>query len=159
MRIRLITLIIIILPLFVKAQRFNPNPPRLDPPQFDLWPMQDKKPKVPQLETVKPIYKNRIENAQAKLTREEQKLIKLAEKRWEKEADLKAKQEKLKNLESTPKNNNDPDHQKNIEKYKRQIVKSQDELDKAKIEVELSTKKVEELEKVIEEAKFTRQGY
>lgn len=84
-------MIIFILPLFVNAQRFNLNPPRINPPQFDLWPMQDKSPKVPQLETVKPISQSSVENAKSKLARGEQKLIKSANKVWKIEADLKTK--------------------------------------------------------------------
>ncbi|MBF4506805.1 hypothetical protein IRZ83_08990 [Flavobacterium sp. JLP] len=155
MKTLLITFIITILPLFANAQvDYNMQIPLHDP--ITGAPMQ--RPNTPKLETVKPLSRNHIERAQAKLIKEEQKLVKLAEKRWEKEADLKAKQLKLQNLEKTAKSGNDSGYQKDIEKYKKEIAKSQDELNEIKTEVELMSKKVEEFEKAIEEAKLTRQG-
>jgi hypothetical protein len=156
MRTSLITIIIIILPLFVKAQNYN-----LPSPQFNQTPFfmhgDDRPPQLVKLPTLKPISRNRIENAEAKLVLKEQKLTKMARNTWDKEADLKAKQEELKNLENTAENNNNPDHQKKIEKCKKKIAKSQDEVDKAKVKLELESKKVEAFEKSIEEAKQTRQ--
>jgi hypothetical protein len=150
-------MIITILPLFANAQNFNSSQikPQNNVHSFGLEPS----PKVPEImPTMKPLYRNRVENAKAKLAREEQKLIKLARKTWEKEADLKTKQEKLKNLENTPENSNDPNLQKNIEKCKKQIAKSQNTLDKEKIKLESRSKKVEDFELAIEEAKFKREG-
>lgn len=157
MRTFLITMIIVTLPLFVKAQNYN-----FPGPQFDQTPVfmrgNDRPPQLVQLPTMKPISRNRIENAQAKLVIKEQKLTKMARKTWDKEVDLKAKQEELKSIENATENSNNPDHQKNIEKCKKQIAKSQDEVDKAKMELEVESKKVQAFEKAIEEAKYTRQG-
>ncbi|MDW8850333.1 hypothetical protein SD960_09540 [Flavobacterium sp. MMLR14_040] len=158
MRIFLIVMILIITPLFSNAQNFNASKMQ---PRTNPLPMEDEKPpQLVQLPTMKPISTlSRVEKAQSKLEREEQKLIKLARKAWNKEDDLKKEQAQLKSLETAPENINNPDQQKEIEKCKRQIAQLKDELDKAKAEVELSTKKVQELEKAIEEAKYTRQGY
>jgi multidrug resistance efflux pump len=123
-------------------------------PSFNQW--ENKRPEISQTSTVKPIYRSRAENAQAKLAIEERKLIKLAKKAWEKEADLKKEKENLKILESTLENNNNPNRQKKIEKSKKQIVKSQDKLNKAKTEVDSKTKKVEDMEKGIEAYKLKR---
>ena len=141
-----------ILPLFVDAQNFNPPKPKMQDPLFNQW--ENKRPEIPQTPTVKPLYRSRTENAQAKLADEERKLIKLAKKAWEKEADLKKEKENLKNLENTPENSNNYNHQKKIEKSKKQIAKSQDKLNKAKTEVDLKSKKVEELEIAIEADKL-----
>lgn len=141
------------LPIFANAQRFNR--PRIDSPN-PLFPMQEKSPKLPQLETVKPLSLNRVEKTKAKLAREEQKLVKLARKTWDQEDNLKKEQKQLQDLENNPKNSNDPYHQKNIDKCKKQIAKSQNKLNEAKTELELRSKKVEDLEKAVEEAKFTR---
>ncbi|WP_026728654.1 hypothetical protein [Flavobacterium denitrificans] len=153
MRNLLIAIIIILLPLFVKSQNFNyqqytmrPNP---------LTGTVDR-PKLPELETVKPISLNSIEKLQAKLTREEQKLVKLARKTWDQEEELKKEQEQLKNLENDSQNSNDPEHQKKIKALKKQIANSQYKVDQAKAEVALASKKVEDLEKAIEDYKFTR---
>lgn len=164
MRKYFILILLIILPIFASAQS---NMNRMKMPQrpnfnnsakFYIQDMQtpesEKHPKTPQLETVKPLSYTKIQHAQNKLAREEQKLIKLAEKKWTIEADLKAKQKSLQLLENDTTKNNDTD----IEKAKKEITKSQDELNKAKTDVELSSKKVEELEKAIEAAKFTRHG-
>lgn len=151
MRIRLI--VMIILPFFVNAQNFNP--PQIQP-QNNIWPKGlEPRPKVPEImPTMKPLYLSRAENAKAKLARKEQKLIKQARKTWEKEADLKTKQEKLKNIENAPKNSNDL----NLQKFKKKIAKSQDKVNKAKIKLESRSKKVKDFELAIEEAKFRREG-
>lgn len=156
MRTLLITLKIIILPLFVNAQTFNPPTRQFN--QNLLFGVRDEKPpKLVELPTMKPISTlTQIEKAQAKLEREEQKLIKLARKAWGLEDDLKKEQGLLKNLENTPEKSNNPEYQKNKENLKKQIAKSQDKVNKVKEEVELESKKVEELEKAIETAKFTR---
>jgi hypothetical protein len=156
MRTRLIVMIIMTLPLFVNAQNFNPPQPKMQDPLFNQW--ENKRPELPQTPTVKPLYRSRAENAQAKLVKEEQKLIKLAKKAWGKEADLKKEKENLKNLESTPDNSNNPNHQKKIEKSKKQIAKSQDKLNKAKAEVDSMSKKVKDIEIAVEAAKLKRKG-
>jgi outer membrane translocation and assembly module TamA len=155
MRNLLIVFIIITTPLFANAQSFNPSQIK---PRNSPFPMNDDRPpQLVQLPTMKPISSlSHIEKAQAKLTREEQKLIKLARKAWDQEDNLKKEQEQLKILENTSESNNEPDHQERIENAKKQIVKSQDKLNKVKAEVESESKKVEDLEKAIEEAKFTR---
>lgn len=141
MRIRLVVIIIMIFPLFINAQTFNPPTRQFN--QNLLFGVRDEKPpKLAELPTMKPISTlTQIEKAQAKLSREEQKLIKLARRAWDLEDDLKKEQELLKTLENTPDSSNDSDHQKRIEKLKQQIAKSQQELDKAKTEVELNSKK------------------
>jgi peptidoglycan hydrolase CwlO-like protein len=156
MRTFLIAMILMIIPFFSNAQSFNSSKMQ---PRTNPLPMEDERPpQLVQLPTMKPISINRVEKAQAKLTREEQKLIKLARKAWDQEDDLKKEQEQLKNLEYDPKSSNDLNHQKKIEKLKQQIVKSQEKLNKTKAEVESESKKVENLEKAIETAKYTRQG-
>ena len=157
MRIRLIVMIITILPLFSNAQNFNPSQIQ---PQNNVGPMGiEPRPKVPEImPTMKPLYRSRVENAKAKVAREEQKLIKQAKKTWKKDDDLKTKQEKLKNLINTPGNSNEPNLQKNIEKCKKQIIKSQYTLDKEKIKLESRSKKVEDLELATKEAKFKKFG-
>jgi hypothetical protein len=87
MKTRLIVIIIMILPLFVNAQNFNPPKPKMQDPLFNQW--ENQGPKVLQLETVKPLYRSRAENAQSKLAAEERKLIKLARKAWKKDDELK----------------------------------------------------------------------
>jgi len=144
------------LPIFVNAQNFNQPQPKMQDPLFNQW--ENKRPELPQTPTVKPLYRSRSENAQAKLVKEEQKLIKLAKKAWGKEADLKKEKENLKNLESTPDNSKNPNHQKKIEKSKKQIAKSQDKLNKAKAEVDSMSKKVKDLEIAVEAAKLKRKG-
>lgn len=158
MRIRLVVITIMILPLFVNAQTFNPPIRQFN--QNHLFGVGDEKPpKLVELPTMKPHSTlTQIEKAQAKLTREEQKLIKLARKAWDLEDDLKKGQEQLKNLEIDPDRNNNSDHQKRIEKLKQQIAKSQDKVNESKTEVQSESKKVEDLEKAIEETKYTRQG-
>ncbi|MBA4276527.1 hypothetical protein [Flavobacterium sp.] len=155
MRTRLIIMIIMILPLFVDAQNFNPPKPQMQDPLFNLW--GNKRPELPQTPTVKPLYRSRAENAQAKLAIEERKLIKIAKKAWAKEADLKKEKENLKNLENTPETDNNAYHQKKIEKSKKQIAKSQDKLNKLKTEVDSKSKKVENMEKAIEAAKLKKE--
>lgn len=155
MRTRLIIMIIMILPLFVNAQNFNPPKPQMQDPLFNQW--GNKRPELPQTPTVKPLYRSRAENAQAKLAIEERKLIKIAKKAWAKEADLKKEKENLKNLENTPEAGNNAYHQKKIEKSKQQIAKSQDKLNKLKTEVDSKSKKVEDMEKAIEAAKLKRE--
>lgn len=157
MRTPLIAFIIILLPLFAAAQNFDPSQYR---PQVQdlLFPGANQSPKLPQLETVKPLSRNHIEKTKAKLAREEQKLIKLAEKTWKIELDLRAKRESLKNLENTSKDNNDPDYQKNIEKLRKEIAASQDKLEDAKSKQEFRAEKVLELEIMLEESKFMRKG-
>lgn len=143
---------------FVNAQVLNSSKMQLNP----LIPFRngdEKPPQLVQLPTMTPLPTlTNIEKAQAKLAREEQKLIKLARNAWDLEDGLKKEQDQLKNLENVPEKSSDPDHQKRIKELKQQIAKSQKELDKAKIEVQVSTKKVEDLEKAIDGAKFTRQG-
>ncbi|CAM3904096.1 hypothetical protein FLSI110296_02445 [Flavobacterium sinopsychrotolerans] len=79
MRICLIVMIITILPFFVSAQNFNP--PKIKPPNV-VHPIRlEQRPKVPDITlTMKPLYRSSMENAKAKLAREEQKLIKQAKK-------------------------------------------------------------------------------
>jgi predicted RNase H-like nuclease (RuvC/YqgF family) len=162
MKSLLIVLIVMIMPLFVKAQvDYSMQSPLRDPITGGLinpitrTPTQ--RPNTPKLETVKPIATlTNVEKAKAKLAREEQKLIKLSRKEWDLEDDLKNEQEQLKNLENTLESSNDPDHQKKIEKLKQQIANSQDKINKAKTEVESESKKVDDLEKAIETAKYTR---
>lgn len=101
-----------ILPFFVNAQNFNPPKPQMQDPLFNQW--GNKRPELPQTPTVKPLYRSRTENAQAKLTIEERKLIKTAKKAWAKEADLKKEKENLKNLENTPEAGNNAYHQKKL---------------------------------------------
>ncbi|MFC6264992.1 hypothetical protein [Flavobacterium panici] len=157
MRTLLLALPIILLPLFASAQNFDPS--KYGPQKQDLlFPGANQNPKLPQLETVKPLSRNDVEKTKAKLAREEQKLIKLAEKTWQIELDLRAKRESLKNLENTSKNNNDPDYQKNIEKLKKEIAISQNKLDDAKSKQDFRAEKVLELEIMLEESKFTRKG-
>ena len=151
----LIMLILVTIPFFTNAQGFNPSQIQLRNSPFPI--SNDRPPQLVQLPTMKPITSlSQVEKAQAKLAREEQKLIKLARKAWDQEDNLKKEQEQLKIFENTLESNNDSDHQKRIENVKKQIVKSQDKLNKAKTEVESMSKKVEDLEKAIEEAKFTR---
>ncbi|WP_132011686.1 hypothetical protein [Flavobacterium sp. 90] len=151
----LIVLIVMIMPIFVNAQSFNPNPSQQV--LHGLMGVDERAPQLVQLPTMKPIVTlNHVEKAKAKLAREEQKLIKMARKAWDKEDDLKKEQDQLKTLENASQNSNDPDHQKKIEALKKQIAKSQEKVNQAKIEVELESKKVEELEKAIEDAKYTR---
>jgi hypothetical protein len=155
MKTHLIIMTIMILPIFMNAQSFNPPQIR---PTTTIFPMQEQRPQVPEImPTMKPLYRSSVENAKVKLATEERKLIKLARKAWEQEDDLKKEQENLNKLENTPENSNDPAHQKKIEIAKKQIVKSHDKLNKVKKDVESSSKKAEDLEKKIEEAKFTRQ--
>ena len=154
MRSRLIVMIIMILPLLVNAQNFNPPKPKIQDPLFNQ--LENKRSELPQTPTVKPLYRSRAENAQAKLANEERKLIKLAKKAWAKEADLKKEKENLKNLENTPEASNNAYNQKKIEKLKKQIAKSQNKLNNVKTEVDLKTKKVEDMEIAIEAAKLKR---
>ncbi|MBF4467139.1 hypothetical protein [Flavobacterium sp. LC2016-12] len=158
MRIRLVVIIIMILPLYINAQSFNPSKIQFTPRHpFGIG--DEKPPQLVQLPAMKPLSTlTQIEKAQAKLAREEQKLIKLARMAWDLEDDLKKEQEQLKTLENDPDTSNDPDHQKRIEKLKQQIAKSQDKVNESKAEVKSESKKVEDLEKAIEEAKYTRYG-
>tara|TARA_R110002033_G_scaffold148714_1_gene185798 strand:+ start:985 stop:1422 length:438 start_codon:yes stop_codon:yes gene_type:complete len=143
----------IILPFVLNAQSFNP--PKIQPSSNFSRTGLEPRPKVPEITpTLKPLSRSHVENAKAKLVREEQKLIKQARKTWEKEIALKTKQEKLNNLESTQKNSNDSNLQKKINIYRKQIAKSQAKLNKAKIKLELRSKKVAEFELAIEEAIF-----
>jgi hypothetical protein len=106
MKAHMIIMAIMMLPVFMNAQRFDPSQIR---PPIDIFPMQKKYPQVPEITpTTKPLYRSRIENAQVKLATEERKLIKLARKAREQEDDLRKEQENLKNLEDTPENSNDP---------------------------------------------------
>ncbi len=158
-----ILLIVIITPLFANSQvryssQFSVRDLVTGSPIDPLTgrPIQQH-PEAPKLETVKPIATlTHVEKAKAKLAREEQKLIKMARKAWDKEDDLKKEQDQLKTLENASQNSNDPDHQKKIEALKKQIAKSQEKVNQAKIEVELESKKVEDLEKAIDDAKYTR---
>ncbi|MCV9933995.1 hypothetical protein OIU80_17065 [Flavobacterium sp. LS1R47] len=112
---------------------------------------------LPKTLLLKPLSRNRIENAEAKLVREERKLKKLENEAQEKKDDLKTKQEKLLNLKNALKNTNNSDRQKNIERTKEQIAKIQNELNKIKILIESRSKKVTDLEIAMEEAKFKRE--
>jgi hypothetical protein len=151
-------ILIIVLPLFVTAQNFNP--PKYRPPlQDQMFLMMYDRPKPQKVEIVKPYSRNSVENAEAKLAKEERKLKKLGNKVWDIEADLKTKNKNLQLLENAPENSNDSNRQKNIEKCKKQIAESQDKLNNAKIELELSSKRAEELEKAVEDAKFIRTEY
>lgn len=114
------------------------------------------RPNTPKLETVKPLSRNYKEKMQAKLEKEERKLIKLAAKSWEIELDLRAEKKALKTLEN---NTNDPDLQKNTEKQKQVIVKIEENLKRVKTEEEISSKKVADLELAVEDAKFKRTEY
>lgn len=146
---------VMIMPIFANAQSFNPSQQVLL--HGTVMGIDEKAPQLVQLPTMKPIVTlNHVEKAKAKLAREEQKLIKIARKAWDKEDDLKKEQDQLKTLENASQNNNDPDHQKKIEALKKQIAKSQEKVNQAKIEVELESKKVEDLEKAIDDAKYTR---
>lgn len=146
-------MIIMTLPLYANAQKFNLPTPQMQNPF--IWGNQ--RPKVPEITpTLKPLYRSHVENAKAKLAREEQKLIKLARKAWKKEADLKKEKENLKNLENNPENSNNPYYQKKFEKLKTQIAKSQDKLNKVKTKVDLKSKELEDFELAIEEARFQR---
>ena len=147
--------VIFILPLFMRAQNFNPS--QIKPSYDVVFPMQDRNPKLPQMPTIKPLYRSPIGNLEAKLEKENSKLTKLAKKAWKQEDDFEKKQENLKNLENTPENSTNPGHENQIEIAKKQIAKSQNKLNEAKKDVESSLKKVENLENKIEEAKFTRQ--
>nr|WP_315195233.1 hypothetical protein [uncultured Flavobacterium sp.] len=154
MKTFLTVITMLILPHFMNAQSFSPSQIK---PQNDIFPMQERNPRLPQMPTIKPLYRSRIENAEAKLAKENRKLTKLAKKAWKHEDDFKKKQENLKKLENIPENSDNPGYQKKIEIAKKQIAKSQDKLNEAKKDVESGSKKVEDLEKKIEEAKFTRQ--
>lgn len=162
MRSLFITLIIITLPLFVNAQVpeiFKEASRNIGRQQAEkiLYPMQKQYPELPKTPSFKPLYRNRIENAEAKLVREERKLKKLENEAQEKKDDLKTNQEKLLNLENAFKNTNDSDYQKNIERHKEQIAKIQNELNKVKILIESRSKKVADLEIAMEDAKFKRE--
>ena len=153
MKTNLTILITTLLSLYANAQKFDSTQirPNLNNPFLE----GEKSPKVPEITpTLKPIYRSRLENAKSKLVREEQKLIKLARKTWDKEADLKAKKEELINLENTAKNSNNPSLKRNIDKYIKQIAHEQDILDKEKLKVELLSKKVADFELAIEEAQY-----
>lgn len=150
MKIRLIVLILLLLPIFVHAQYdYSMQMPIRDPSTG----MPMSRPNTPKLETVKPLSRNYKEKMQAKLEKEERKLVKLAEKSWKIELDLREKKATLKTLEN---NTNDPDHEKNVEKQKEQILKIEEDLKKAKAEEEISSKKVADLELAVEDAKFRR---
>nr|WP_294781169.1 hypothetical protein [uncultured Flavobacterium sp.] len=150
MKTRLIVLLIILLPFFSNAQAdYSMQLPIHDP--ITGRPMSRQN--TPKLETVKPLSRNYKEKVQAKLEKEERKLVKLAEKSWEIELDLRAEKTTLKTLEN---NTNNPDHEKNIAKQKELITKLDEELKKAKAEEEISSKKVADLELALEDAKFKR---
>ena len=151
-------ILIIVFPLFVTAQNFNP--PKYTPPmQNEMFPWMYDRAKPQKVEIVKPYSRNSVENAEAKLAKEERKLKKLGNKVWDIEADLKIKIKNLQHLENTSQNNNDSNLQKNIEKCKKEITESQDKLNNAKVELELSSKRAEELEKAVQDAKFIRTEY
>lgn len=155
MRNLLIVFTVMIMPIFANAQSFNPSQQVLL--HRTVMGIDERAPQLVQLPTMKPIVTlNHVEKAKTKLAREEQKLIKMARKAWDKEDDLKKEQDQLKTLENASQNNNDADHQKKIEALKKQIAKSQEKVNQAKIEVELESKKVEDLEKAIDDAKYTR---
>ncbi|MWB95685.1 hypothetical protein GON26_15060 [Flavobacterium sp. GA093] len=155
MNIRLIVILILLFPFFVNAQNFKPV--QIQPP-FELGtsPFTPRNPKLPQLETVKPISQSHVQNMRSKLARKEQEIIKLEKKIWADEDDLKEKLKNLENLENATENSNDPDHQKKIENSKKQIAKSQSKLNEAEVKLKLKLKKLEDLEKALEEAKFKR---
>ncbi|MCV9929872.1 hypothetical protein OIU83_19585 [Flavobacterium sp. LS1R49] len=165
MRSLFITLIIITLPLFANAQTHHfitdteknkmLNQARNQAEQ--KLQQQNSYIELPKTPSFKPLYRNRIENAEAKLVREERKLKKLENEAQEKKDNLKAKQEKLLNLENALKNTNDSDYQKNIERTKEQIAEVQNELNKVKILIESRSKKIADLEIAMEDAKFKRE--
>lgn len=153
MKTNLTIIITTLLSLYANAQKFDSTQirPNLNNPLLE----GEKNPKVPEITpTLKPIYRSRIENAKSKLVREEQKLIKLARKTWDKETDLKAKKEELINLENTAKNSNNSSLQRNLDKYIKQIAIEQDILEKEKLKVEVLSKKVADFELAIEEARY-----
>ncbi|MCR4031596.1 MULTISPECIES: hypothetical protein [Flavobacterium] len=153
MKTRFFLLLIIILPFFSHAQvDYSMQSPIHDP----ITGMPMSRPNTPKLETVKPLSRNYKEKMQAKLEKEERKLIKLAAKSWEIELDLRAEKKALKTLEN---NTNDPDLQKNTEKQKQVIVKIEENLKRVKTEEEISSKKVADLELAVEDAKFKRTEY
>ena len=153
MKTRFFLLLIIILPFFSHAQvDYSMQSPIHDP----ITGMPMSRPNTPKLETVKPLSRNYKEKMQAKLEKEERKLIKLAAKSWEIELDLRAEKKALKTLEN---NTNDPDLQKNTEKQKQVIVKIEENLKRAKTEEEISSKKVADLELAVEDAKFKSTEY
>lgn len=152
MKTYLIVMIMMIAPLLVNAQTFNPPTAKMQDPLFNQWGNQ--RPKVLGLESVKPLSRSRIENAQIKVANEERKLVKLAREAWDMEDALKEEKEKLKNLENTPENSITPDRQKKIEKSRKQIAKSQDKLNKAKLEIDLKSKELKDMEAAIESAKL-----
>lgn len=150
MKIQLIALLIMFLPIFAHAQAdYSMQMPINDP----ITGRPTYRPNTPKLETVKPLSRNNKEKAQAKLEKEERKLIKLAEKSWKIELGLREQRAKLKDVEN---NTSDPDFKTNLEKHQKLITKSEDELKEAKAEEEISSKKVADLEKAAEEAKFKR---
>lgn len=146
----LIAFTIIILPFLSNAQSFNIAPPSIVNNQ-----LQPNHPVEPKLQTVKPISRNHIERAQAKLANEERKLVNLARKESKKDTELRIKQKKLNSLEQSPQSNTS-DAQKKIAKLKQEIAKDQEKLNKQKTEVDLRSQKVEALERALEEEKLTR---
>ncbi|WP_281309624.1 hypothetical protein [Flavobacterium flavigenum] len=151
MKARLTLLLIIILPLFTIAQ--NSNEPEL---QHTLYPWME--PKLSKMEPTKRLTKGNVERAKKRIKQEEENLIKLGQKEWEIELDLKAKRENLKQLENLQVKRNDPDLQKNIEKIRAKIVKTEEKLNKAKTKVELSTKALNEYEIALKDARLKKYG-
>lgn len=162
MRRLFIVMIIITLPFFANAQQPNfikeaaTNIGKRHA-ESTIYPAQKQYPELPKTPFFKPHSRNRIENAEAKLIKEERKLKKLENEAQEKKDDLKIKQEKLLNLENAQKDANDFDSQKNIERTKEQITKTQNKLNKIKTLIESRLKKLADLEIAMEDAKFKRE--
>ena len=154
MRTRFIVLIIILFPFCVNAQIKYEGNPGVNP-----YAVNDNKrsPEVINYPTVKPLYRNRIEVVQAKLAKEEQKLIKLDRNAWEIQSKIKKEKENIKVIKNTSDKINDSSIQKKIENSEKKIVKYQDKLKKAKKEIDLSFKKVEDLEKAIDQVRVNRE--
>lgn len=148
-------IIIIIIPFYINAQTFDT--PKIQPSQSFISGSFVTKPKTPEtLPTMKSLYLNKVEIAKAKLTREENKLIKLARVTWQKEIIVRKEEEKLNKLENSLKLDNNPDIPKKIENCKKQIARSKNKLSKAKNKENLKSEKVKKLDLAIEASKFER---
>ncbi|WP_426486470.1 hypothetical protein [Flavobacterium sp. 2] len=153
-RFILLLLLIFAFPFFAIAQNSDMSKPEL---QHTMYPWME--PKLPKkIDSNKNLYKGKVQRAKNRLAREEQKLIKLGQKEWEIELDLRAQLENLRQLENSTEKSGDPDYQKNIEKAKIQIAKSQEKLNKAKTEVALSTKILNDCEIALKDARLVKYG-
>lgn len=99
---------------------------------------------------IKQITYSRSQIAKSKVIKEEQKLIKLAAKRWEIEDQLKISHEKLENLDQNEAN-------PNFHYFKNKCNKIQKKLTLARSKVDQSTQRLKALEEIAEDLKFTRQ--